>query len=91
MSFVIVKSYVFEKILKMNYSKHSYLIRILRQITKHDLNNNFRNWMCMKDGSNGKILWQQTTDFSKPDKEHEARIPKKILKENFKYLFSNYT
>ena len=35
----------------------------------------------MKDGSNGKILWQQTTDFSKPDKEHEARIPKKILKE----------
>ena len=44
----------------------------------------------MKDGSNGKILWQQTTDFSKPDKEHEARIPKKILKENFKYLYSNY-
>ena len=47
--------------------------------------------MCMKDGSNGKILWQQTTDFSKPDKEHEARIPKKILKENFKYVYSNFT
>ena len=45
----------------------------------------------MKDGSNGKILWQQTTDFSKPDKEHEARIPKKILKENFKYVYSNFT
>ena len=36
--------------------------------------------MCMKDGNSGKILWQQNSDFSKADIEHEARIPKKILK-----------
>ena len=40
-----------------------------------------RNWMCMKDGDSGKILWlNQNSDFSKSNIEHEARIPKKILK-----------
>jgi len=39
------------------------------------------NWMCMKDGDSGKILWlNQNSDFSKSNIEHEARIPKKILK-----------
>ena len=37
--------------------------------------------MCMKDGDSGKILWlNQNSDFSKSNIEHEARIPKKILK-----------
>ena len=36
----------------------------------------------MKDGEKGKVLWQQTTDFSRSEIEHEARIPKRILKEN---------
>ena len=34
----------------------------------------------MKDGESGKVLWQQNSDFSKVNIEHEARIPKKILK-----------
>lgn len=34
----------------------------------------------MKDGEKGKVLWQQSADFSRSDKEHEARIPKRILK-----------
>jgi len=38
------------------------------------------NWMCMKDGEKGKVMWQQAADFSRNDKEHEARIPKRILK-----------
>ena len=40
----------------------------------------------MKDGETGKVLWQQNSDFSKVNVEHEARIPKKILKVSF-YLF----
>ena len=40
--------------------------------------------MCMKDGSSGKVLWQQNSDFSKSNIEHEARIPKKILKYHVK-------
>lgn len=36
--------------------------------------------MCMKDGEKGKVLWQQSADFSRSEIEHEARIPKRILK-----------
>ncbi|XP_069117465.1 retinal rod rhodopsin-sensitive cGMP 3',5'-cyclic phosphodiesterase subunit delta-like [Argopecten irradians] len=38
------------------------------------------NWMNLRDGDSGKILWQSSDDLSKPDTEHEARVPKKILK-----------
>ncbi|CBY16461.1 unnamed protein product [Oikopleura dioica] len=38
------------------------------------------NWMKMKDGDKGRVLWQQTTDFSRTNEVHEARIPKRILK-----------
>ncbi|XP_013782783.1 retinal rod rhodopsin-sensitive cGMP 3',5'-cyclic phosphodiesterase subunit delta-like isoform X2 [Limulus polyphemus] len=38
------------------------------------------NWMNLRDADTGKILWQGTEDLSKPDHEHEARVPKKILK-----------
>ncbi|OWF41217.1 retinal rod rhodopsin-sensitive cGMP 3',5'-cyclic phosphodiesterase subunit delta-like [Mizuhopecten yessoensis] len=38
------------------------------------------NWMNLRDGDSGKILWQSSDDLSKPDAEHEARVPKKILK-----------
>lgn len=36
--------------------------------------------MNLRDADTGKILWQGTEDLSVPEKEHEARVPKKILK-----------
>jgi len=38
------------------------------------------NWMNLRDADTGKILWQGNDDLSLPDCEHEARVPKKILK-----------
>ncbi|XP_031563717.1 retinal rod rhodopsin-sensitive cGMP 3',5'-cyclic phosphodiesterase subunit delta-like isoform X1 [Actinia tenebrosa] len=38
------------------------------------------NWMNLRDADNGKILWQGSEDLSVPGVEHEARVPKKILK-----------
>lgn len=38
------------------------------------------NWMNLRDADNGKILWQSADDLSIPGVEHEARVPKKILK-----------
>ncbi|KAH8867632.1 Retinal rod rhodopsin-sensitive cGMP 3',5'-cyclic phosphodiesterase subunit delta [Schistosoma japonicum] len=38
------------------------------------------NWMNLRDADSGKILWQSTNDFSVPKVEHEAYVPKKILK-----------
>jgi len=38
------------------------------------------NWMNLRDADSGKILWQSSDDLSAPDAEHEARVPKKILK-----------
>lgn len=38
------------------------------------------NWMNLRDADSGKILWQSSDDLSAPDLEHEARVPKKILK-----------
>ncbi|MBZ3884180.1 Retinal rod rhodopsin-sensitive cGMP 3',5'-cyclic phosphodiesterase subunit delta, partial [Sciurus carolinensis] len=37
-------------------------------------------WMNLRDAETGKILWQGTEDLSVPGVEHEARVPKKILK-----------
>eukprot|EP00729_Bicosta_minor_P001973 gene1973-7422_t len=37
------------------------------------------NFMNMRDADTGKILWQESEDLCRGD-EHEARIPKKILK-----------
>lgn len=46
-----------------------------------DILNGFKlNWMNLRDADTGKMLWQGTDDLSKPDVEHEARVPKKILK-----------
>eukprot|EP00794_Sanderia_malayensis_P015460 gene15460-17043_t len=36
--------------------------------------------MNLRDADNGKILWQGSEDLSVPGIEHEARVPKKILK-----------
>ena len=36
--------------------------------------------MNLRDADNGRILWQSSDDLSLPEKEHEARVPKKILK-----------
>ncbi|ELT95479.1 hypothetical protein CAPTEDRAFT_170126 [Capitella teleta] len=38
------------------------------------------NWMNLRDADSGKILWQSSDDLSIPEQEHEARVPKKILK-----------
>ncbi|KAI1728565.1 GMP-PDE, delta subunit domain-containing protein [Ditylenchus destructor] len=38
------------------------------------------NWMNLRDAETGKILWQSTSDMANPNIEHEARIPKAILK-----------
>ncbi|XP_065220091.1 retinal rod rhodopsin-sensitive cGMP 3',5'-cyclic phosphodiesterase subunit delta [Planococcus citri] len=38
------------------------------------------NWMNIRDAETGTLLWQSNEDLSFPDKEHEARVPKKILK-----------
>merc|ERR1712226_1781403 len=45
------------------------------------IRNGFKlNWMNLRDAESGKILWQGNDDLSLPDKEHEARVPKRILK-----------
>ncbi|XP_043188616.1 retinal rod rhodopsin-sensitive cGMP 3',5'-cyclic phosphodiesterase subunit delta-like isoform X2 [Amphibalanus amphitrite] len=36
--------------------------------------------MNLRDADDGKILWQGNEDLSLPDVEHEARVPKTILK-----------
>ncbi|XP_028393973.1 retinal rod rhodopsin-sensitive cGMP 3',5'-cyclic phosphodiesterase subunit delta-like [Dendronephthya gigantea] len=38
------------------------------------------NWINFRDAENGKIIWQGSEDLSSPETEHEARVPKKILK-----------
>ena len=38
------------------------------------------NRMNLRDADTGKILWQGNDDLSMPEIEHEARVPKKILK-----------
>ncbi|XP_063723024.1 retinal rod rhodopsin-sensitive cGMP 3',5'-cyclic phosphodiesterase subunit delta-like [Symsagittifera roscoffensis] len=38
------------------------------------------NWMNLRDADTGKVMWQGNEDLSLPDKEHEARVPKRILK-----------
>ncbi|EDQ87273.1 uncharacterized protein MONBRDRAFT_27492 [Monosiga brevicollis MX1] len=36
--------------------------------------------MNLRDADTGKIFWQKMEDFSAADREHEARVPKKLLK-----------
>ncbi|KAI1282022.1 Retinal rod rhodopsin-sensitive cGMP 3',5'-cyclic phosphodiesterase subunit delta [Halotydeus destructor] len=38
------------------------------------------NWMNLRDDDSGKILWESNDDISKPEKEHEAHVPRSILK-----------
>ncbi|XP_073445426.1 retinal rod rhodopsin-sensitive cGMP 3',5'-cyclic phosphodiesterase subunit delta isoform X1 [Dendrobates tinctorius] len=38
------------------------------------------NSMILRDGETGKTMWQGAEDLSFPGVEHEARVPKKILK-----------
>ncbi|VDO97246.1 unnamed protein product [Soboliphyme baturini] len=45
-----------------------------------ELLNGFKlNWMTLRDGETGKVLWQGHDDLSVPGSEHEARVPKRIL------------
>uniref|UniRef100_T1L6C5 GMP phosphodiesterase delta subunit domain-containing protein n=1 Tax=Tetranychus urticae TaxID=32264 RepID=T1L6C5_TETUR len=39
-----------------------------------------RNWMNLRDARNGEILWESKEDLSKPNREHEAKVPRDILK-----------
>ncbi|KAF7491247.1 Retinal rod rhodopsin-sensitive cGMP 3', 5'-cyclic phosphodiesterase subunit delta [Sarcoptes scabiei] len=48
------------------------------------------NWMNLRDADSGDILWEGNTDLSKPDQEHEARVPKKWFFE-FGYVIANST
>lgn len=46
-----------------------------------DILNGFKlNFMNLRNGETGKILWQSRDDMAKNDVIHEARVPKKILK-----------
>lgn len=36
--------------------------------------------MILRNAENGKTIWQTNTDFSSPDKEHEARVPTNVLR-----------
>ncbi|XP_016842052.1 retinal rod rhodopsin-sensitive cGMP 3',5'-cyclic phosphodiesterase subunit delta isoform X4 [Nasonia vitripennis] len=38
------------------------------------------NWINLRDADTGKLLWQGNEDLSVPDIEHEAHVPKKILR-----------
>ena len=38
------------------------------------------NWMNLRDADSGKVLWQSREDLSATGTEHEARVPKKLLK-----------
>uniref|UniRef100_E2J7D6 Probable cGMP 3',5'-cyclic phosphodiesterase subunit delta n=1 Tax=Triatoma matogrossensis TaxID=162370 RepID=E2J7D6_9HEMI len=52
-----------------------------REQRAQEILNGFQvNWMNLRDADTGKILWQGNEDLSLPDKEHEARVPKQILK-----------
>ncbi|XP_028163895.1 retinal rod rhodopsin-sensitive cGMP 3',5'-cyclic phosphodiesterase subunit delta [Ostrinia nubilalis] len=52
-----------------------------KQRRVEDILNGFQvNWMNLRDGDTGKILWQYNEDLSNPQVEHEARVPKRILK-----------
>ncbi|KAL0839389.1 hypothetical protein ABMA28_016117 [Loxostege sticticalis] len=52
-----------------------------KQKRVEDILNGFQvNWMNLRDGDTGKILWQYNEDLSSPEVEHEARVPKRILK-----------
>ncbi|KAL1501276.1 hypothetical protein ABEB36_006627 [Hypothenemus hampei] len=38
------------------------------------------NWIILRDADTGKVFWQGQEDISLPNFEHEARVPKNILK-----------
>lgn len=38
------------------------------------------NWICLRDADGGKVFWQGSDDLSLSGKEHEAHVPKNILK-----------
>ncbi|XP_053212277.1 retinal rod rhodopsin-sensitive cGMP 3',5'-cyclic phosphodiesterase subunit delta-like [Panonychus citri] len=51
------------------------------RIKPEDILEGFKiNWMNLRDARNGEILWESKEDLSKPNREHEAKVPKEILK-----------
>ncbi|KAL3120806.1 hypothetical protein niasHT_008098 [Heterodera trifolii] len=54
---------------------------VAQQQQREGSKNSFKlNWMNLRDAGTGNILWQSTDDLADPNLEHEARIPKSILK-----------
>ncbi|CAF4027889.1 unnamed protein product [Rotaria magnacalcarata] len=46
-----------------------------------DILNGFKlHWMNLRDADSGRVLWQSSENLSTPGVEHEARVPKRILK-----------
>ncbi|CAH8669026.1 unnamed protein product [Schistosoma margrebowiei] len=65
---------------KMGHEKCESILKGFKLYVFLSRNHHSRNWMNLRDADSGKILWQSTDDFSVPDIEHEARVPRKILK-----------
>jgi len=58
-----------------------YKAAVIMPARAEDIMKGFKvNWMNLRDADSGKILWQGHDDLSLPETEHEARVPKKILK-----------
>ncbi|XP_049772363.1 retinal rod rhodopsin-sensitive cGMP 3',5'-cyclic phosphodiesterase subunit delta-like [Schistocerca cancellata] len=54
---------------------------VCKQQNVDDIVNGFRiNWIVLRDADTGRILWQSHKDLSTPGVEHEARVPKNILR-----------
>ncbi|KAK6034634.1 GMP-PDE, delta subunit [Cooperia oncophora] len=53
---------------------------VLNEKADHILNGFKLNWMNLRDAESGRILWQSTEDMADPHHEHEAHVPKSILK-----------
>ncbi|CAH8651147.1 unnamed protein product [Schistosoma intercalatum] len=65
---------------KMGHEKCESILKGFKLYVFLNRNHHSRNWMNLRDADSGKILWQSTDDFSVPDIEHEAHVPRKILK-----------
>ncbi|XP_013196100.1 retinal rod rhodopsin-sensitive cGMP 3',5'-cyclic phosphodiesterase subunit delta [Amyelois transitella] len=64
----------------MTEDKHRELTEEEKARVENILNGFQVNWMNLRDADTSKILWQHNEDMSNPDVEHEARVPKRILK-----------
>ncbi|XP_031620442.1 probable cGMP 3',5'-cyclic phosphodiesterase subunit delta isoform X3 [Contarinia nasturtii] len=63
--------FIFATIVKMSTTEESRTEKI---------QNGFQiNWMILRDADTGSVIWQENKDLASSGKEHNARIPTKIL------------